>query len=111
MTLIAEGRYQERLNDYFANGVQRGYNPLTESTDKMEATVRGFDAPVSELVLAVTHDVNIGCFLAGRKVITSFSEETWPYYLDAAVMVERPNGSMRYGVWRWDRAFDGMDLI
>ena len=111
MSLIAEGRYRERLNDYFSVGTQRGYNPLGAATEKMESVLTDIAAHgVGELAIAVTHDVNVACFLAGRKIQTSFSEETWPYYLDAAVILSSYYGLDRYGVLRWDRAFDGIDI-
>jgi len=109
MALIAEGHYRERLNDYFSVGVQRGYRPLVEATERMEGCLRTLYAPRGSLVVAVTHDVNVGCFLAGRKVITSFTEETWPYYLDAAVILDCEGQPVQYGVLRWDRSFDGFD--
>lgn len=110
MALIAEGRYRERLNDYFETGVQRGYTPLAAATDRMEGRLGALMPRAGGLTVAVTHDVNVACFLAGRDVVTSFTEETWPFYLDAAVMIESTDGSRRYGVWRWDRTFDGIDL-
>ena len=77
MLLIAEGHYRERLNDYFSVGTQRGYNPLGAATEKMESVLTDIAAyGVGELAIAVTHDVNVACFLAGRKIQTSFSEET-----------------------------------
>ena len=111
MSLIAEGHYRERLNDYFLEGTQRGYNPLGAATEKMESVLTDIAAyGVGELAIAVTHDVYVACFLAGRKIQTSFSEETWPYYLDAAVILSSCHGPARYGVLRWDRAFDGIDI-
>lgn len=112
MALIAEGRYRERLNDYFSSGMQRGYNSLAEATDRMESVLADIvDHSVGEFAIAVTHDVNVACFLAGRKVETSFSEETWPYYLDAAVIIRSSQmESPRYDLLRWDRTFDTFDL-
>ena len=36
-------------------------------------------------------------FLAGRGVVTSFTDETWPYYLDAAVIMLDGLGYAEYG--------------
>ena len=50
-------------------------------------------------------------FLAGRGVVPSFTDETWPDYHDSAVVVETPDGNREYGVIRWDERFEGIDLI
>lgn len=50
------------------------------------------------LMVAVTHDVNVACFLSGRGLVTSFTEETWPHYLDAVVIVrDRYYDYIEYG--------------
>ena len=108
--LIGEGRYHDRMNDYFRCGQMRGYRPLKQATDEMELaldTLHGNDG----LVVAVTHDINIAAFLAGRGVVQSFTEETWPGYLDAAVVVKRPDGHAEYGLLRWDKSLEGMDIL
>ena len=109
MALIAEGHYRERLNEYYSVGVQKGYEPLASSTDRMEESLDSLALPSHSLLLAVTHDVNVGCFLAGRKVVTAFTADTWPYYLDAAVILSSPEGAVEYGFLRWDGSFDGFD--
>lgn len=109
MALIAEGHYRERLNDYYSVGVQKGYQPLAGATDRMEESLDSLALPSHGLLLAVTHDVNVGCFLAGRKVVTAFTADTWPYYLDAAVILSSPEGVVEYGLLRWDSSFDGFD--
>lgn len=59
-------------------------------------------------MVAVTHDVNIACFLAGRGIVTSFTEETWPHYLDAVVIVrDRNHDFIEYG---WLRHVDSKSL-
>ena len=63
------------------------------------------------LVVAVTHDINVAAFLAGRGVVASFTEGTWPDYLDAAVVVERPDGNREYGFIRWHKDMEGIDLM
>lgn len=109
MALIAEGHYRERLNEYYSVGEQKGYQPLAGATDRMEESLSSLTLPSHGLLLAVTHDVNVGCFLAGRKVVTSFTADTWPYYLDAAVILSSPKGAAEYGLLRWDSSFDGLD--
>ena len=53
-----------------------------------------------QLNIFVTHDICVGCFLAGRKVITHFDESNWPKFLDAAVAFLGRNGRARYGYMR-----------
>ena len=36
-------------------------------------------------------------FLAGRGVVTSFTNESWPHYLDAAVIMLDGHGYAEYG--------------
>ena len=111
MALIAEGRYHERLNDYFRTGKQRGYRPLGRATGEMEKHLNVLHRSGGSLVVAVTHDINVAAFLAGRRVVTSFTEETWPDYLDAAVVIKGPGRSKGYGFMRWNRDFEGIDLL
>ena len=111
MALIAEGRYHERLNEYFRSGKMRGYKPLGRATGSMEARLHALHRPGGDLVVAVTHDINVAAFLAGRGVVTSFTEETWPDYMDAAVVVEGPGRRREYGFMRWDKDMEGIDLI
>lgn len=110
MALISEGKYRERLNDYFRTGTQRGYNPLAEATDKMETALDRLATGDKSLVIAVTHDINIAAFLAGRGVVTEFDEELWPRYLDAAVIIRNDEGEVEYGYFRYDNSFDDVDL-
>ena len=107
MALIAEGRYLERLNEYFRNGVQLGYKPLEEATAKMEECLRHLLDDGVQLVVAVTHDINVASFLAGRGVEKEFDRQSWPHYLDAAVVSRTANGEMRYGFLRYEPSSDG----
>ncbi len=55
------------------------------------------------LKVYVTHDINVGCFLAGRGVVTRFEDHSWSHYLDAAVAFLGRNGHARYGFLRtWE---------
>lgn len=110
MALIAEGRYRERLNEYFQTGEQRGYRPLKTATEQMDAALRKLNAPTSGLTIAVTHDINVAAFLAGHGVISAFDEESWPHYLDSVVGIFPYNGSPEYAYFRHDASFDGIDL-
>ena len=107
MALIAEGRYLERLNEYFRNGVQLGYKPLEEATAKMEECLCHLLDDGAQLVVAVTHDINVASFLAGRGVGKEFDRRFWPHYLDAAVVVRKADGEMRYGCLRNEPSSDG----
>ncbi len=111
MALAAEGRYHERLNEYFNGGMLRGYRPLGRATGGMEARLHALHRMGENLVVAVTHDINVAAFLAGRGVVSSFTDATWPDYLDSAVVVETLDGSREYGFIRWDKSLEGIDLI
>ena len=111
MALAAEGRYHERLNEYFKGGVLPGYRPLGRATGGMEARLHALHRSGENLVVAVTHDINVAAFLAGRGVVSSFTDETWPDYLDSAVVIETRDGNREYGFIRWDKRFEGIDLI
>jgi broad specificity phosphatase PhoE len=87
MALAAQGRYHERLNDYFRNGKQRGYRPLKAAANLMERQLDALHDANWPLVVAVTHDINVAAFLAARGVVPFFTEETWPGYLNAAVII------------------------
>ena len=111
MALSAEGHYHDRMNEYFRSGTMRGYRPLGAATGAMEARLHALHRSGGNLVVAVTHDINVAAFLAGRGVVASFTEGTWPDYQDAAVAVERLDGRREYGSMRWDKGMEGIDLI
>ena len=102
MRLIAEGRYMERLNEYYDTGEQVGYRPLVLATDAMEDSMESLHSLSSSLVLAVTHDINVASFLAGRGVVARFDESAWPHYLDATVIAKADGGDVEYGEFRWN---------
>ena len=111
MALIAEGRYHERLNEYFRCGKMRGYRPLGRATGSMEARLHALHRADGNLVVAVTHDINIAAFLAGCGAVSSFTEEAWPDYLDAAVVVEGLGRERECGSMRWNKDLEGIDLL
>ena len=110
LQLIAEGNYRERLNDYYRGGEQRGYRSLGAATDEMENSLDRLSSEGGGLTVAVTHDINVASFLAGRGVVTEFTEASWPYYLDAAVVIADASGEREYGVLRADQTHRGIDL-
>lgn len=97
MKLIAEGRYLDRLNEYYRSGEQEGYRPLAQATDETERRLLDLNVAGKALLIAVTHDINVASFLAGRGVVSSFTDETWPHYLDAAVIMDDGYGTREYG--------------
>ena len=111
MALIAEGRYLERLNGYFREGKMRGYRPFRMASGEMEARLKALHRSGDNLVVAVTHDINVAAFLAGRGVVASFTEETWPCYQGAAVIIEAADGRKEYGSFRWNEDMEGIDLL
>lgn len=110
LQLIAEGNYRERLNDYYRGGEQRGYRSLGAATDEMENSLDRLSSEGGGLTVAVTHDINVASFLAGRGVVTEFTEASWPYYLDAAVVIADASGEREYGVLRAGQTHRGIDL-
>lgn len=75
---------------------------LAEATDKLEDELLAqrayFDTDNKpDVKVFVTHDVNVGGFLAGRGVPTLFDEVNKPYFLDAAVILIGKNGRCSYG--------------
>ena len=91
MELANAGNYLESLNAYFRNGRQRGFNELHASTSLLAGRLLyHYDTP---FFIGVTHDLNIACFLAGNGTVLSFTNESWPGFLDAAVLFIQPDYS------------------
>ena len=89
MALANADNYLERLNTYFHDGRQKGFNELHVSTALLAGhLLYHYDAP---LFIGITHDLNIACFLAGNGAVASFTEESWPRFLDAAVLFIQPD--------------------
>ena len=102
MALANKGNYRESLNEYFRTGHQQGFQNLAEATDKLEEYIwNDYSRLNPALQVMVTHDINVGCFLAGQKVITQFNDSTWPRYLDSAVCFLDRYGRARYGFMRY----------
>ena len=91
MELANAGNYLESLNAYFRNGRQCGFNELHASTSLLAGRLLyHYDTP---LFIGITHDLNIACFLAGNGTVLSFTNESWPGFLDAAVLFIQPDYS------------------
>ena len=102
MALANRGNYREALNVYFRTGHQQGFQNLAEATDRLEDFMwNDYSRMNPALHVMVTHDINVGCFLAGRKVIAQFDDSTWPHYLDSAVCFLDRYGRARYGFMRY----------
>lgn len=110
MALAAEGDYHDRLNDYFHSGRQRGFKPLKRAAKRMERCLDGLHEKEWPLVVAVTHDINVAAFLAARGVVDSFSDENWPDYLDAAVIIKPSNGDAKCLHFRWNQDMGAISL-
>ena len=110
LALANEGNYRESLNEYFRTGKQRGFADLATATDAFEDYLWSECARhFGPLEIYVTHDINVGCFLGGRRVVTRFDDFNWPHYLDAAVAFLGKNGRARYGYlrsWESKNTFD-----
>ena len=110
MELAAEGNYHERLNDYFRTGKQRGFNRLSCAANRMEGHLNALHDKDWPFVVAVTHDINVAAFLAARGVVESFTDETWPDYLDAAAIVKKAEGEVKYTYFRWNQDMGAISL-
>ena len=89
MELANSGSYLASLNAYFIHGRQKGFNDLHPSTSHLVGhLLYHYDAP---LFIGITHDLNVACFLAGNGTVASFTEKSWPGFLDAAVLFIRPD--------------------
>ena len=63
----------------------------------MERRLLDLNVEGKALLIAVTHDINVASFLVGRGAVPSFTDETWPHYLDAAVIIDDGYGTREYG--------------
>ena len=110
MELTVNGYCHERLNDYFRTGKQRGFKRLSCAAEKLERRLNALHEKDGPLVVAVTHDINVTAFLAARGVVESFTEETWPDYLDAAVIIKNVDGRTKYIYFRWNQNMGAINL-
>ena len=110
MALAAEGDYHDRLNDYFHSGKMRGFKSLKRAAKRMERRLDGLHEKGWPVVVAVTHDINVAAFLAARGVVDSFSDETWPDYLDAAAIIKQDRKNVKYLYFRWKCAMGAISF-
>ena len=110
MELAAEGNYHERLNDYFRTGTQSGFKCLHRAAKRMERHLDALHSKDWPLVVAVTHGINVAAFLAARGVVESFTDETWPGYLDASAIIKKANDEITYIYFRWSQDMGAISL-
>ena len=58
----------------YLSGEQKGYRPLAQATDEMEQRLLDLNIAGKAMLIAVTHDINVASFLAGRGVVPSFTD-------------------------------------
>ena len=110
MELAAEGNYHERLNDYFRTGKQCGFKPFVRAAKRMERCLDGLHEKGWPLVVAVTHDINVAAVLAAHGVVESFTDETWPDYLESAAIIKKADGESRCIYFRWNQDMGAISL-
>ena len=110
MAVAAGASGHERMNEYFRRGELRGYRPLGKATGSLEARLHALHRAGGDLVVAVTHDINVTAFLAARGVVESFTDETWPDYLDAAAIIKNVDGRTKYIYFRWNQNMGAINL-
>lgn len=91
-------KFFAHMQEYFRDGVQRGFNPLAAATDAYEDYV--LSRFTAQTGIFTTHDVFVASFLHGRGVETHFSEANWPRFLDAAAIFPDADGARRYAFVR-----------
>ena len=93
-----DGSFFRKCFAYFENGTYRGFAELHAATDALEEwCLAHFTAPVA---VFTTHDLYIAAYLAARNVISRFTLENWPRFLDSAAIVLAPDGTRRYAFVR-----------
>ena len=93
-----DGSFFEKCFAYFEAGSYRGFADLHAASDALEEwCLAHFTAPFA---VFTTHDLYIAAFLAARTVISRFTLENWPRFLDSAAIIIGPDGSRRYALVR-----------
>lgn len=84
--LFRDGSFFKAMGTYLTMGEQRGFREIHAAADRFEhdmlARFKG------QLGIFVTHDLYIAAFLQAKGIKTDFNRETWPHFLDAAVLTE-----------------------
>ena len=93
-----DGSFFQKCFDYFEKGTYRGFADLHAASDALEEwCLAHFTAPFA---IFTTHDLYIAAYLAARTVISRFTFENWPRFLDSAAIIIAPDGSRRYALVR-----------
>ena len=93
-----DGSFFQKCFDYFEKGTYRGFADLHAASDALEEwCLAHFTAP---LAIFTTHDLYIAAYLAARTVISRFTLENWPRFLDSAAIIIAPDGTRRYALVR-----------
>ncbi len=93
-----DGSFFQKCFDYFEKGTCRGFADLHAASDALEEwCLAHFTAPFA---IFTTHDLYIAAYLAARTVISRFTFENWPRFLDSAAIIIAPDGSRRYALVR-----------
>ena len=91
-----DGSFFQKCFAYFEAGTYRGFAELHAATDALEEwCLAHFTAPFA---IFTTHDLYIAAYLAARNVISRFTLENWPRFLDSAAIILAPDGSRRYAL-------------
>ena len=93
-----DGSFFEKCFAYFETGAYHGFADLHAASDALEEwCLAHFTAPFA---VFTTHDLYIAAYLAARTVISRFTLENWPRFLDSAAIVIAPDGTRRYALVR-----------
>ena len=96
--LFRDRRFFDHLFEYMAAGRQRGFREINEASDALEEwALARFTA---RLGIFVTHDLHNASFLYARGVKRDWTVESWVRFLDAAAIIARPDGTLRYALVR-----------
>ena len=92
--LFRDGRFFEKMIDYFERGEQYGFNTLKEATDAFEEYCLSLFT--GKLGIFSSHDVYIAAFAKGRGILPAVVRENWPRFLDSIAIIVDPDGTRRY---------------
>ena len=96
--IFRDGSFYEKIFEYFENGVQKGFHPLDEASERLENwALENFNG---RLGIFTTHDIYIGAFLHSRGAKRDFTIESWLRFLDSAAIIISPDGEKRYALVR-----------
>ena len=96
--IFRDGSFYEKVFAYLRGGRQIGFADLHAATDALEEwALARFSG---RLGIFTTHDLYNGAYLKARRVVESFTVETWVQFLDAAAIIISPDGHRRYALVR-----------